>query len=296
MALVVDVESVVDRMTLHVGDESGDIDDSQWNPLWIAPPLGNGAKTTLLSVFRDVVALFSAIADEVGQALRSNADWGPSGQRDGQYSVDLVADDICLRAIATADLSVLSEESGLTLRGDRPIVIVDPLDGSTNASHGVPWFATSLCLADADGLAVGLVRNQATGVTYSAVRGEGAWLDGTRLHASACVSLDQALVGLSGMPPSNFGWRQFRAFGASALDLCLVAGGVLDGFVDCSVDAHGVWDYAAATLICAEAGAAVVDGPGRDLIVRDPALKRTPVAAGTPELLAQLVAARRAFA
>ncbi|MCU1400868.1 MAG: putative inositol monophosphatase [Acidimicrobiales bacterium] len=246
-------------------------------------------------MFRDVVTLFSAIADEVGTALRTNADWGPSGGRAGQYRVDLVADEICLSAIAAAGFSVLSEESGLTLRGDRPMVILDPLDGSTNASQGVPWFATSLCLADEDGLAVGLVRNQATGVTYSAVRGEGAWLDGTRLQSSSCTTLGDALIGLSGMPPANFGWQQFRAFGASALDLCLVAAGVLDGFVDCSVDAHGVWDYAAATLICAEAGATVVDGPGRDLIVRDPAMKRTPVAAATAPLLEQLVTARRAF-
>lgn len=247
-------------------------------------------------MFRDVVTLFATIADDVGTALQSNADWGPSGLRDGQYSVDLVADEIVLAALAEAGLSVLSEESGLTVRDGRPLVIVDPLDGSTNASHGVPWFATSLCLADDDGLAVGLVRNQATGATYSAVRGEGAWLGGTRLHASHCERLGEALIGLSGRPPAHFGWGQFRAFGASALDLCLVAAGALDGFVDCSVDAHGVWDYAAAVLICAEAGATVVDGLDRNLLVRDPAVRRTPVAAGTAELLAELVAARQQFA
>ena len=169
------------------------------------------------------------------------------------------------------------------------------MDGSTNASHGVPWFATSLCLADEAGAAVGLVRNQATGVTYTATRGGGAFRDGVAIRASACVSFGDAFVGLSGLPPHRLGWRQFRALGASALDLCLVASGVLDGFIDCSVDAHGVWDYAAATLICAEAGAVVSDALGRDLLVRDPALKRTPVAAATPALHAQLLAARRTF-
>lgn len=247
-------------------------------------------------VFRDVVTLFAAIADDVGTALRTNSDWGPSGVRNGQYSVDLVADEIVLAALAEAGLNVLSEESGLTIGyAGQPVVIVDPLDGSTNASHGVPWFATSLCLADDIGLAVGLVRNQATGVTYSAVRGEGAWLGGTRLRASQCARLGDALVGLSGLPPSNFGWNQFRALGASALDLCLVAAGALDGFVDCSVDAHGVWDYAAAVLICSEAGATVVDAFGRDLLGRDPIVKRTPVGAATPALLDELVAARQQF-
>jgi myo-inositol-1(or 4)-monophosphatase len=252
-------------------------------------------EATLLAMYRDVVMLFGRIADDVGAALRANGDWGPSGQRAGQYAVDLVTDEIVLVALAEADLSVLSEESGLTIREGRPLVIVDPLDGSTNASHGVPWYATSLCLADDDGLAVGLVRNQASGVTYTAVRGEGAFRDGVRIYASRCENLADAFIGLSGMPPDNFGWRQFRALGASALDLCLVASGVLDGFVDCSVDAHGVWDYAAGVLICAEAGAQVVDGHDRQLLVRDPEMKRTPVAAGTEQLLDALRLERRAF-
>jgi len=246
-------------------------------------------------MYRDVVDLFTYIADQVGAALRQTVDWGPSGRRDGQYSVDLVADEIVLAAIADADYGVLSEESGLTVREGRPLVIVDPLDGSTNASQGIPWYATSLCLADEVGLVVGLVRNQASGVTYRAVRGEGAWRDEHHIHASDCEALADAFVGLSGLPPTNLGWRQFRALGASALDLCLVASGVLDGFIDCSVDAHGVWDYAAATLICAEAGATVVDGLHRMLLVRDPEVKRTPVAAATDVLLESLVAARQSF-
>ena len=139
------------------------------------------------------------------------------------------------------------------------------------------------------------MRNHASGVTYRAVRGEGAWCDDHHIHPSDCEELGDAFVGLSGLPPVNLGWRQFRALGASALDLCLVASGVLDGFVDCSVDAHGVWDYAAATLICAEAGATVVDGLHRMLLVRDPEVKRTPVAAATDALLDSLVAARQSF-
>ena len=251
--------------------------------------------TTLQSMYQDVLALFASIADEVGEGLREVSDWGPSGLRDGQYAADLVADRIVLDALAEAGLSVLSEESGLTVRGGGAMVIVDPLDGSTNASHGVPWYATSLCLADEQGAAVGLVRNQASGVTYTAVRGGGAWCGSVQLSASACDDLGDAFIGLSGLPPRHLGWRQFRAFGAVALDLCLVASGALDGFIDCSVDAHGVWDYAAGVLICHEAGASVVDAQGRDLLVRDPALKRTPVAAARPELLAQMLAARTTF-
>jgi myo-inositol-1(or 4)-monophosphatase len=81
--------------------------------------------------------------------------------------------------------------------------------------------------------------------------------------------------------------------GASALDLCLVASGTLDGYVDCVVDAHGVWDYAGASLVCAEAGVPIVDAHGRDLIVFDHDARRTPVAASTPELLEALLQVRR---
>ena len=61
-----------------------------------------------------------------------------------------------------------------------------------------------------------------------------------------------------------------------------VADGVLDGFVDCSVDAHGPWDYLGGMLICREAGAVVADALGRDLVVLEHAGRRTPVAGATP--------------
>ena len=89
------------------------------------------------------------------------------------------------------------------------------------------------------------------------------------------------MVGLSGLPPGWLGWRQFRALGAVALDLCAVAEGRLDGYVDCSPSAHGPWDYLGGMLVCQEAGAVVDDAVGRDLVVLDHGARRTPVAAGT---------------
>jgi myo-inositol-1(or 4)-monophosphatase len=246
-------------------------------------------------MFHDVVALFVSIADDVGEMLKGVTDWGPSGVRDGQYAADLVADRAVVEALMKEGLSVLSEESGLTIRRKPELVIVDPLDGSTNASQGVPWYATSLCFVDRDGPAAALVRNQATGVTYSAERGGGAWRDGVRLRPSICGRMSDAFIGLSGLPPRHLGWRQFRTLGAAALDLCLVASGVFDAFIDCSEDAHGVWDYAAGALICEEAGALVGDALGRDLYVRDPAIRRTPIAAATKQLFENVVHARRSF-
>jgi fructose-1,6-bisphosphatase/inositol monophosphatase family enzyme len=268
------------------------------------PPAAHGGDTTVPGVSRRVLGLFHDVADRIGQLLAAAADWGPSGQRDGQYAIDLVTDAAALDLLHTAGFAVLSEESGHTEPsgggGGAGVVVIDPLDGSTNASRGVPWFATALCLVDVDGPAVALVANQASGERYAAVRGEGAWRGrgraggplGRRLRGSRCDRLGAAIVGISGAPIGG-GWAQFRAFGASALDLCLVAAGTLDGFVDMSPDAHGVWDYLAASLICAEAGVRIVDAADRDLVVLDHAARRTPVAAATPELLDALLAIRR---
>lgn len=234
-------------------------------------------------------------AAAVAQALGHLDDWGPAGTRPGQYRSDLAADDAALAVLDRAGVGVLSEESGRH-GGDREVtVVLDPLDGSTNASRGVPWFATSLCAVDGDGMLAALVVDLASGTRFSATRGGGATRDGRRLAPSGAARLDASLVALSGLPPRSLGWKQFRAFGAAALDLCAVASGTVDAYIDCSPDAHGPWDYLGGALICIEAGAAVADGLGRDLLVLDHAARRTPVAAASPGLLDEAVAARATF-
>ena len=244
-----------------------------------------------------LLRVLHSVADAVAEALASVADWGPSGRREGQYAADLIADAAALDQLRAAGLGVLSEESGVE-RGDAEImVVVDPLDGSTNASRGVPWYATSLCALDRDGPLAAVVANQASGVRYEAVRGGGARRDGVLLQpgGSGCRVLPEAIIGCSGLPPRHLGWAQYRAFHAAALDLCAVADGTLDGFVDCSHDAHGPWDYLGGLLVCREAGVEVVDALGRELVVREHEARRTPVAAATPELLSTLVTARRSW-
>ena len=243
----------------------------------------------------EVMGLLRTAADAVGEALAPLTDWGPSGAREGQYRSDLVADAAARRVLDAAGVAVLSEESGEHVGGELTVV-VDPLDGSTNAAHGLPWYATSLCAVDEDGPRAAVVRHLVSGRTYEAVRGAGATVDGSAIRSSGVVRLSEALVGLSGLPPHHLGWRQFRAYGAVALDLCAVADGVLDGFVDCSPDAHGAWDYLGALLVCREAGAPVVDAWGRELCTLGHGDRRTPVAAATPALLEELLAARRTFA
>lgn len=243
----------------------------------------------------ELTALLREAADAVADALGPLTDWGPSGVRSGQYRSDLVADAAARSVLDGAGVAVLSEESGPQATGHELTVVLDPLDGSTNASLGLPWYATSLCAVDGRGPRAALVRHLVTGRTYEAVRGGGATADGVPISPAATENLAEAVVGISGLPPRPLGWWQFRAYGAIALDLCSVAEGRLDGFVDCSPDAHGAWDYLGALLVCEEAGASVVDAWGRALTVLGHAERRTPVAGATPALVEALTAARRTF-
>ena len=154
--------------------------------------------------------------------------------------------------------------------------------------RGIPYWGISLCALDADGPRCALVENGATGARYTAVRGQGTWLDGERLQASDVTEMDRAVVAIVGMPPYEPQWRQFRSLGSAALALCDVGAGGLDGFLDCTVDAHCPWDYLGGLLVCRESGAYIADARDRDLVVADPVARRQPVAAGTPELLAAL--------
>jgi len=246
-------------------------------------------RLTRHSTNADILQVLNNTADAVSQVLEANTDWSLSGIRHTQYSVDVRADNAALAVLHEAGCAVLSEESQITGQwGDDDILVVmDPLDGSTNASRGVPWFATALCALDKNGMRASLVVNQASGKDrYWATQGGGAFHNGNEIHHSACSTLKEAVVGVSGLSSFRPQWSQFRALGAAALDICLVAQGVLDGWVD--FNSHGVWDYLASILICQEAGVATSEYLDRELLVTQYDEKRTPIVAATPALLAQL--------
>ena len=239
----------------------------------------------------ELLEVLHAAATAVTDALGGLSDWGLAGTRQGQYRSDLAADAAAVVVLDDAGLGVLSEESG-THRLDRPVVVVlDPLDGSTNAARGIPWYATSLCAVDADGPRVSVVVNQASGVRFEAVRGGGSRRDGVTIRSSECALLGEAIIGFSGYPSRYFGWSQYRGLGAAALDLCAVAEGALDGYAVVGGSKLGSWDYLGGMLICTEAGAVMGELQGRDLVTLIHEDRRTPVAAATGVLLEALRAA-----
>jgi myo-inositol-1(or 4)-monophosphatase len=239
----------------------------------------------LLASFTDAA---DAARDAVG-ALTASARRGRT-DRPGQYDLDVLADAAVLEVLHPTGVAVVSEESGRSGPADAPItVVLDPVDGSTNCSRGIPYWAISLCALDGEGPLCSLVRNQATGSVTTAVRGAGASRDGVSLAASGVRTVGDAVVDLAGMPRRVLGWKQFRALGSAALALCDVAAGSIDAHVDAVGQAP--WDYLGGLLACTEAGASVVDAEGRELIVIDPEARRQLLAAATPALLDELRAA-----
>jgi myo-inositol-1(or 4)-monophosphatase len=240
----------------------------------------------------ELLSILHATATAVGEALGGLRDWGLAGTTDGQYRHDLIADRAALEVLEAAGLSVISEESGAHGPVDALTVVLDPVDGSTNASRGIPWWNTSLCAVDAEGPRAAVVVDQVHGRRFEATRGGGARCDGRPIGPSACASVAEGIIGLNGYPPRYLGWKQYRALGSAALDLCAVAVGILDGYVDCTRDGLAAWDYLGGVLVCQEAGASVRTLSGTFDVGR----RQVVVAAATPELLAQLLAARHSFA
>jgi len=243
-----------------------------------------------------ILGVLHEAADAVRDVLDANEDWSLSGERATQYAVDLRADAAALAVLHAAGCAVMSEESGLTQPPDGGgdlTVVLDPLDGSTNASRRVPWYATALCAVDGRGMRASVVANQAAGNDrWWASRGGGALRNGSPLRTSGCASMSEAVVGVSGLPRERPGWAQFRALGAAALDICLVASGSLDAWID--FNRHGAWDYLASLLVLREAGGADVELEGRDPVALGHADRRTVLVAATPSLLDEVLAVRRA--
>ncbi len=235
-----------------------------------------------------VELLFDA-SDAAYQAASRAPDPGPTS-RSGQYGLDVAADTAAVTELRRAGLSILSEESGWTQGDPALVAVLDPIDGSTNAYRRIPFFSTSICVFDRNGPWVGSVVDHAGGRRFHAIRGEGSWRDGGPIRAAGCTSIEQAVVGIAGPLLSGRQPWQYRALGSASLEFCLVADGSLDAFVLGRGIVLHPWDYLAGLLICREAGACVGEAAGRDPWIRVDA-PRQPLAAGTPQLMAEIVSA-----
>ena len=220
---------------------------------------------------------------EIREAVSNQRGRGFSGQRPTQYHLDVAADEVALRILVGAGFRVVSEESGVSGHGDYT-VIVDPIDGSTNCDHGIPFFATSLAVMRGDELLAGLVMNQATGTSFEAEKGAGATRDGVAITPTGQTDVAKSIMAFSGLPARHLGWAQFRALGAASLEICLVADGSLDVFGVAQRSTLNPWDYLAGLLILREAGGLAADYAGEALETSS-AVVRRPVFCASAELL-----------
>jgi myo-inositol-1(or 4)-monophosphatase len=229
---------------------------------------------------------------------------------DMTVAIDAAAEDAVfaeLEALAAEGhrFTVLSEERGeVDFGGGEHLVVVDPIDGSLNAKRGLPHHALSIAVAEgrtAADIVFGFVHDFGPGEEWTAVRGEGARLDGVpldpgvperrdrdgRLEILAIESADPRWVAES-IEDLHEAAHRLRAIGAIAISLCQVAATRVDGM--CSLKRARAFDVAAALLVVREAGG-VVGFPGADGLGGVP-LDLEPrfpvVAARTPETLALL--------
>jgi myo-inositol-1(or 4)-monophosphatase len=211
----------------------------------------------------DVLMLLHTAAEAVRDALAALPDETRRQRAPGhpdQFALDVAADRAACAVLAGADVDILSEESGRSGTSREVVVVVDPVDGSTNCSRRVGFYGPSLCAVDADGPLAAVVWNLATDRRFSAVRGKGAAVNGVPLPPTDEGDRDVTFVAtgdpcpyLERLPSPGVQPIYTRLSGSSAHDLCLVADGTFDGYVDC-VNVQSPWDYLGAALVLTETG------------------------------------------
>ena len=203
-----------------------------------------------------------------------------------------------VQSLLPGDVAMLGEEMSASeqqalLDSGEPLWILDPLDGTRNFVNGMPFFAVSLALVDAEGPAQGVVYDPVHDELFTAARGQGAWLDGQPLLAGrAVLPLEQATAivdfkrldselgaRLGASPP----YASQRSLGSVALDWCWIAAG------RAAVYLHGgqrLWDNAAGWLVLDEAGGHASTLQGEPVCQRT-LDKRSAVAAADPALFGE---------
>lgn len=185
---------------------------------------------------------------------------------------DQESEEVIIKTLQSgSDFPILAEESGQVGEIGNSFWVVDPLDGTTNFSRGIPIFCVSIAMVKNKSVVLGATLNPLTGDIYYAEKGKGAFLNGESIRVSG--RSDKLLLVL------NRGYSQeanlkyikitealshmatLRRMGSAALELCWTAQGIAEGFMDFGDE---LWDYAVGVLLITEAGGKVTDWKGND--------------------------------
>jgi len=239
----------------------------------------------------------------LGTLKEPQPDLGIGAGGDQMKLVDLASEKAIVEVLMQHNLSftLISEESGISEYGDTPkelYVTIDPIDGTTNLVRGLPFYCTSIAVSYQPRISqvfAGLVSDLYHGTTYYALSSGGAFRNGEKIATSKIGSLEEAVIGLDlntykvkEIAPKLSDLIQhtkhIRHFGANALELCFVAEGLTDAFVDIRGKLRTT-DVAAGFLILKEAGGIVASPDGRMFDVElDPRQTVTFVASGNPAI------------
>ena len=230
-------------------------------------------------------------------------DLGFGAGGDPMKLVDLAAEKAIVEILLQHNLSftLVSEESGIKEFGLTPsecYVTVDPIDGTTNFIRGLPFYCSSIAVSLKPTLSAvfaASVIDLFHSVSYMAFEGKGAFHDGKKILPSTITSLDEAVVGLDlntykaktiapQLSDLIQATKHIRHFGANALELCYVADGLTDAFVDIRGKLRTT-DVAAGFFILKEAGGIVTSSEGKPIDVKlDPKQTLKFVASGNSVL------------
>jgi len=217
--------------------------------------------------------------------------------------IDLAAENAIINTIKKHKISftLVSEESGVKEYGETPqehYVTADPIDGTTNLVRGIPFYATSIAISTKPTLNTihtALVADLTHGITYTSQKGKGAYRNNRKMIPSKTASLEEAVVGIDlntykiqKIAPQLTDLIQktkhIRHLGANALELCYVADGTTDAFIDIRGKLRTT-DMAAAWLMIKEAGANITTPEGKPLNVKlDPKQKVAFMATANQEI------------
>jgi myo-inositol-1(or 4)-monophosphatase len=216
-------------------------------------------------------------AAELGAARRGDLE---ITYKDKRANLVTVADRRSQRAItdvilgAFADHAVDGEEGAAGNPDSGHVWYVDPLDGTTNYAHGIPFYCVSVALRAQGVTTAGAVYDPVRDEMFTAGQGAGAFLNSEPLRVSDVSGLDRALVVAQAQSDDPAGIRRYadlverlmlttggvRSLGSPALTLCAIAAGRLDAYCEYAMDA---WDTAAGQLILEEAGGTLTTFEGR---------------------------------
>lgn len=208
---------------------------------------------------------------------RGSKQLGRGAGGDMSRGIDMIAEKTVIDIVRKRgiDATIIGEECG-RIEGRRGYIIMDAIDGTTNAVRGIPFYCCSIAYATdfkLNAVTNAAIIDLARGDLYYATRGRGAFLDGKRISAKKESPPDPTIgINISGVKPAIVDrlapviakTEHSRQFGANALEMCFLARGLLDAYIDLRGKIRPT-DIAAGYLIAKEAGAKIYSESGSDL-------------------------------